>query len=60
MKLIKAMDLDFIVFVNSVRYGGILSISAIVAMFITPNALILAEAATKISDPSQFITGPYY
>ena len=138
MKLIKAMDMDFIVFINSVRYGVVLSISAIVAfcfpftrpywiplscaavmfgttimatfnrailrcfgtiigvliatcilslhpagifvaiinmiltmivelvvvrnyalvaMFITPNALILAEAATKISDPSQFITG---
>ncbi|ACL76979.1 conserved hypothetical protein [Ruminiclostridium cellulolyticum H10] len=138
MKLIKALDMDFIVFVNSVRYGVVLSISAIVAfcfpftrpywiplscaavmfgttimstfnravlrcfgtivgvliatcilslhpagiivaiinmiltmitelvvvrnyalvaMFITPNALILAEAATKNSNPSQFITG---
>lgn len=138
MKLIKAMDMDFIVFVNSLRYGVILSISAIVAfsfpftrpywiplscasvmfgttimatfnrailrcigtiigiliatcilslhpagiivaiinmiltmiielvvvrnyalvaVFITPNALLLAEAATNASNPSQFITG---
>lgn len=137
-KLIKALDPDFIVFVNAVRYGVILSIStlvafsfpftrpywiplscaavmfgttimttfnrailrcagtiigiamatvilslnppghivavinmiltmiielvvvrnyALVAMFITPNALILAEAASVVSNPSGLITG---